>query len=202
MSLRYLTRAAGLVFTLFSVLASTVAQQAKWADSGDSTAQDTRIRDNTGGTISEQTEHSQPSARERLVGTWRLVSDFEIRPDGSHRPEYGPNPLGYLMYDKTGHMCVMLAHASTPRWADPAKPTDQERVLTHKSMEAYCGAFEVQERTGQVIHRPELAEWPHYIGSDQARHYRFEGELLVLSLEEIVPGGEKYAYEITWRRVD
>jgi Lipocalin-like domain/Domain of unknown function (DUF4440) len=164
-------------------------------------AQDTLISDNSGGAISE-TEQSQPSARERLLGTWRLVSDFEIHPDGSRRSEYGPNPLGYLMYDKTGHMCATLATPNTPRWTDPAKPTDQERVITHKSMEAYCGTFEVQERVGQVIHRPELAEWPHYIGSDQIRHYRFEGDRLVLSLEEIVPGGEKYAYEITWRRID
>jgi hypothetical protein len=165
-------------------------------------AQDTRISDNSAGTISEQTEQSQLDARERLLGTWRLVSDFEIGPDGSRRPEYGPNPLGYLMYDKTGHMCVTLATRNTPLWGDPAKPTDQERVITHKSMEAYCGTFEVREDVSQAIHRPELAEWPHYIGSEQIRHYRFEGDRLVLSLEEIVPGGEKYAYEITWRRVD
>jgi hypothetical protein len=165
-------------------------------------AQDTRIPDNPRVTTTGQDENSRLSVRERLLGTWKLVSDFEIRPDGSRRPEYGPNPLGYLMYDKTGHMCVTLANANAPRWADPAKPTDQERVLTHKSMEAYCGTFEVRESADQVIHRPELAEWPHYIGSDQVRHYRFEGDRLVLSLQEIVPDGERYAYEITWRRVN
>ncbi len=78
-----------------------------------------------------------------------------------------------------------------------------ERVITHKSMEAYCGTFEVRENDGEVIHRPELAEWPHYIGSDQIRHYRFQGDdQSILSLEEIVPGGKKYGYEITWRRVN
>jgi Lipocalin-like domain/Domain of unknown function (DUF4440) len=140
--------------------------------------------------------------RDRLIGTWSLVSDYEIRPDGSRRSEYGPHPLGYLMYDKTGHMCVTLATPNPTRWADPAKPTDAERVVTHKSMEAYCGTYEVREATGQVIHRPELAEWPHYIGTDQVRHYRFTSDdEIVLSLEEVIPGGEKYGYEITWKRV-
>ena len=115
--------------------------------------QETRISENNGGRISEQRGHSQASVRERLLGAWRLVSDFEIRPDGSRRPEYGPDPIGYLMYEKTGHMCATLANANAPRWADPTNPTDQERVLTHKSMEAYCGTFEVRESTHQVIHR-------------------------------------------------
>lgn len=145
---------------------------------------------------------AESGIRERLLGTWRLFSDFEIHPDGSRRAEYGPTPIGYLMYDKTGHMCVTLATPNIPRWVDPAKPSDQERVATHKSMEAYCGTFEVREDQGIVIHRPELAEWPHYIGSDQVRHFRFENpDQIVLSLEEIVPGGEKYKYEITWKRV-
>lgn len=177
----------------FRVTRILVKKDGRWQMVG---GQETKVPD------SQAAVTSPESTRERLLGTWRLVSDFEIRPNGSRRPEYGPNPLGYLMYDKTDHMCVTLANANMPRWTDPAKPTDQERVLTHKSMEAYCGTFEVRESTDQVIHRPELAEWPHYIGSEQVRHYRFEGDRLVLSLEEIVPGGEKYAYEITWERVN
>jgi intradiol ring-cleaving dioxygenase-like protein len=30
-------------------------------------------------------------------------------------PEYGPDPIGYLMYDDTGHMCVTLANHPSPR---------------------------------------------------------------------------------------
>jgi ketosteroid isomerase-like protein len=134
---------------------------------------------------------SNPSARDRLIGAWRLVSAEEILPDGSSNPfpEFGERPVGYLMYDITGHMCVTLANPNAPHWADPAKPTDAERVLTHKAMEAYCGAYEVREKESQGIHHPELAEWPHYIGSDQVRNFRFEGNRLILSLEETVPNG-------------
>jgi hypothetical protein len=114
----------------------------------------------------------EPSVRDRLIGTWRLVSTEAILPDGSSKPfpEFGAHPVGYLMYDITVHMCVTLAKPNPAHWADPAKPTDAERALTHKAMEAYCGTYEVREKESQVIHRPELAEWPHYIGSNQVRN--------------------------------
>jgi Lipocalin-like domain len=105
------------------------------------------------------------------------------------------------MYDKTGHMCVTLANPNPLHWEDPAKPSDSERALTHKSMEAYCGTYEVREKEGRVIHRPELAEWPNYIGSDQVRNFHIEGDRLILSLEETPPNGEKRRSQITWERV-
>jgi hypothetical protein len=153
--------------------------------------------------ISAENKGAQMGARERLIGTWRLVSAENVQPDGSSQPfpEYGPHPVGYLMYDKTGHMCVTLANPNSPRWADPEKPTDAERALTHKGMIAYCGTYEVHEKEGQVIHRPELAELPHYIGSDQVRNFHFEGDRLILSAEEARPDGERRRYRITWERV-
>jgi len=146
---------------------------------------------------------SEPSARDRLIGTWRLVSAEALRPDGSLQPfpEFGSHPIGYLMYDKTGHMCVTLANPNPPHWADPAKPSDIERAMSHRAMEAYCGTYEVREKEGRVIHRPELAEWPYYIGSDQVRNFHIEGDRLILSLEETIPNGERRRSRITWERV-
>ena len=146
---------------------------------------------------------SEPSARDHLIGTWRLVSAEALRPDGSLQPfpEFGPHPIGYLMYDKTGHMCVTLANPNPPHWADPAKPSDTERAMSHRAMEAYCGTYEVREKEGRVIHRPELAEWPYYIGSVQVRNFHIEGDRLILSLEETPPNGEKRRSQITWEKV-
>ena len=59
----------------------------------------------------------------------------------------------------------------------------------------------MREKEGQVIHRPELAEWPYYIGSDQVRNFRLEGDRLILSLEETPPNGECRRSQITWERV-
>lgn len=143
------------------------------------------------------------TARDRLIGTWRLVSAGSLQPDGSFHPvpDYGPHAVGYLMYDTTGHMCVALGDPNPQHWADPAKPTEAERAQTHRAMVAYCGSYEVREKESRVIHRPELAEWPHYVGSDQVRDFRFEGDRLILSVEEARPGSEQAHYQITWQRV-
>ena len=72
--------------------------------------------------------------------------------------------------------------------------------MSHRAMEAYCGTYEVREKEGQVIHRPGLAEWPHYIGSEQVRNFPLEADRLILSLED-APNGERRRYQITWQRV-
>ncbi|MGC2197664.1 MAG: lipocalin-like domain-containing protein, partial [Terriglobales bacterium] len=147
---------------------------------------------------------TEPSAASRLPGTWRLISAGTFRKDGTLEPfpEYGPHPIGYLMYDSTGHMCVSLANPDHPRWANPEKPTDAEKLHSYDVMFAYCGTYEVQETEHRVVHRPEMAAWPHYVGTDQFRPYRFEGNRLILSDRETPPNGENRAYQITWERVE
>jgi hypothetical protein len=146
---------------------------------------------------------AERGTRERLIGSWRLVSAGTFRSDGKFEPypEYGPNPIGYLMYDTTGHMCVSLANPNHPHWANPEKPTDAEKLRSYDVFFAYCGSYEVREKESRVIHRPEVGSWPHYIGTDQSRNFRFEGDRLILSDEETPPGGERRRYQITWERV-
>jgi len=150
-------------------------------------------------------DNSQPDtkARNRLTGTWRLVSAGTFRRDGGFEPypEYGPHPIGYLIYDPTGHMCVSLSNPNHPHWADPEKPTEGEKLHSYDAFFAYCGRYEIREKEGRVIHRPEMASWPHYISTDQNRNFRLEGDRLILSDEETPPGGERRRYQITWERV-
>jgi hypothetical protein len=139
----------------------------------------------------------------RLLGTWRLVSIGSIRPDGTLEalPELGPHAIGYLMYDTTGHMCVSLANPNHPQWVNPEKPTAAERLHSFDAMFAYCGTYEVQESEHRVIHRPEMSSWPHYIGTDQFRNIRMEGDRLILFEKETPPNGELHEYQIAWERV-
>lgn len=155
-------------------------------------------------TESPQSQPQSSIARDRLLGTWRLVSAGTFRRDGALEPypEYGPYPVGYLMYDPTGHMCVSLANPNHPHWVNPEKPTDKEKISSYDAFFAYCGTYEVREKENRVIHRPEMGSWPHYLGTDQNRNFRLEGDRLILSDEETPPGGERRRYQITWARVE
>jgi hypothetical protein len=46
-----------------------------------------------------------------------------------------------------------------------------------------------------------MGSWPHYIGTDQNRNFRLEGDRLILSEEETPPNGERRRYQITWERI-
>ena len=82
------------------------------------------------------------------------------------------------------------------------KPTDAEKIESFRVMFAYCGTYEMQEKEHRVIHRPEMASWPHYVGTDQSRPYRLEGNRLILSGHETAPGDGSQRYRITWERVE
>jgi Lipocalin-like domain len=155
------------------------------------------------GPASKTFERPDSTARERLVGTWHVVSAGTFRKDGAFEPfpEYGPNAIGYLMYDSTGHMCVSLANPVHPRWANPEKPTAGEKLRSYDGTFAYCGTYEVREKESRVIHLPELCSWPHYIGTDQVRNFRLAGDRLILSAEETPPDAEFRRYQIIWQRV-
>src|SRR5215471_10478680 len=88
-----------------------------------------------------------PSLRERLLGTWRLVS-IENR-DSADKPwekRYGDNPRGYILYDATGHMAVQIAKTPPPsKFAsgDDWKPTPEEATGVYLGYLAYFGTYTV-----------------------------------------------------------
>ena len=143
------------------------------------------------------------TASQRLIGTWRLVSAGFLLPDGTLEPfpQYGPNGIGYLMYDSTRHMCVAVANPNHQQWADSRKPTNAEALRSYDAFFGYCGKYEVHEKEGYLIHLPEMCSWPHYIGGRQRRDFRFEGDRLILSGAGAPQDRDPRPYRITWQRV-
>jgi hypothetical protein len=108
---------------------------------------------------------SELDIRNRLIGTWKLVSTEETLNDGSTRPfsGYGPHAQGFLMYQRDGYMCALL-----------------KKVASADGALAYCGRYEIDVEQEQIVHLPEVATDPEYVGSRQVRPYVFEGRSLDL----------------------
>jgi len=68
--------------------------------------------------------------RDRIVGTWKLVSTEETLKDGTTRPfpPFGPNGKGFLMYQRDGYMCAVITNPDCLKWADSAHATPGEKV--------------------------------------------------------------------------
>ena len=62
----------------------------------------------------QQAKPDAASARNQLIGAWRLVSIETIRPNGEIiYPFYGKHPEGLIVYDASGWMSVQIT--SDPR---------------------------------------------------------------------------------------
>jgi hypothetical protein len=111
--------------------------------------------------------HANPrSVRDRLIGTWQLVSSENLMTDGTKRPypELGPNGKGYLMYAADGHMCAELMNPDRPKWEKNSEPTPGEEASAFEGIIAYCGRFEVDEGKKIVYHIADVAWSPDYLG--------------------------------------
>ncbi len=135
--------------------------------------------------------------RQTLVGTWRLVAARQRMTDGSVRPDPQPGPrgVGYIMYDATGHMCVVLANPDRPAWKAPKSPTDAELRSAFDGLVAYCGAYETNEEKHYVIHHIEADREPAVMGTSRTRLATVTGNRLVLRPLDLPAGVAEWTVE-------
>ncbi len=130
------------------------------------------------------TETQSPGAASQLVGLWRLVRTEVKRPNGTTTadPDFGPNAIGYISYDKTGHVGVQIMNPDLPKWKDEDHPTASEAISTiEHGFTAYAGTYEVHEAEGYIVHHPELASAPNYVGQTWKRKFALAGGRLRLT---------------------
>lgn len=147
----------------------------------------------------------KPPTTNRLVGTWRLVSIEERRADGQRVTplDYGPEPVGILMYDATGHMAAQAMRRGRPRFgSDDVHLAPPEKAKTaFVGYNAYFGTYTVDERQGVVIHHVEASLIPDWEGTDQRRRFTLSGDTLILEPPAFKAQGETRTRRLTWQRV-
>ena len=116
---------------------------------------------------------TEAEIRDRIVGTWKLVSTEQTMKDGTIRPypQFGPHGKGFLMYARDGYMCADLVNPDRPKWAEPYHPSREEGAAAAQGSFAYCGRYEIDAKKGEIVHLPEVAIDPGYVGTRQVRPY-------------------------------
>jgi len=112
------------------------------------------------------------SAREKLIGSWRLAWNEEQAADGKM---FRAEQAGVIMYTRDGHMAVQIMLPEGKK-APENNPVKYEQG----SYEAYYGTYEVDEAAHTVTHHVEGALVRSLIGKNLTRVYRFEGKQLIL----------------------
>lgn len=140
----------------------------------------------------------------QFIGTWKIVSVEERRPNGEMVvPRNGSHPIGYIIYDPTGHVAVQIMQPERPRFAsnDVEQATSAEAKAAFDGYGAYFGTYEINEAEGYVIHRVEGSVFPNYVGTDQKRFFELSGDQLILKPPPRQVGGEQHTTRVTWQRV-
>jgi Lipocalin-like domain len=112
--------------------------------------------------------------RRQIVGTWTLVSVvYEDVATKERAPVYGEHPRGIQIATPEGRwLALMTAEGrSIPK-------TDEDRAQALKTMIAYTGRYRVEN--GQVVTKVEAAWNEAWVGGEQVRNIRFEGDRLYI----------------------
>lgn len=137
-----------------------------------------------------------------VVETWSLVSDRQIRTDGSVNDLYGARPLGQLIYDSAGHMSVHLLKADLPKCGseDRRMRPDAAARSAFDNYLGYWGRYEVAPDGRSVTHSIEGASVPDWIGTSQHRFIQLSGDTLTITTPPQMIAGVESSTVLTWKR--
>lgn len=136
-----------------------------------------------------------------LEGTWRLLA-VEGRSEGRIiSMPFGRHPVGQLVYLRDGRMTVMLMAAARAKFGSHGlgAGTALEKAAAFDSFLAYTGRYERLE--DRVIHLPDVASIPDFVGVPEERFVSLEGDRLILSTPPMLENGQLRTFVIVWQRV-
>ncbi|HKW35274.1 MAG TPA: lipocalin-like domain-containing protein [Candidatus Acidoferrum sp.] len=135
---------------------------------------------------------------ELLLGSWGLVSFEQVLPSGEMLRPFGDSPVGLILYQAHGRMSAQLSVGRPARFAseDPDRASTEEAAEAWRTYFGYWGSFKVYPDKRVVVHRVEGSSFSNWIGTEQIRHFRFEGANRLI-LETQSSSGH---YTLIWQR--
>jgi hypothetical protein len=112
--------------------------------------------------------------RQKIVGVWKLVSVvYEDQATKDRTPVLGEHPRGRQIATADGQWLAVVTADGRP-----IPKTDAERARALQTMIAYTGRYRVED--GKVITKVEAAWNEAWVGGEQVRLVRFEGDRLFI----------------------
>jgi hypothetical protein len=145
------------------------------------------------------TQSVQVSLKDKLVGTWALVSFAQEMWDGEIRDAFGRDPRGLMTFDRNGTMTHVILGADRSKFAsyDRLTGSAQENQAVVRSTQAFFGRYSVNESDNTVIFHVERSSYPNWDGTDQSSIMEIEGD----ELRQIKTRGSSSVGHSVWRRV-
>jgi Lipocalin-like domain len=149
----------------------------------------------------------QKSSKEMLVGAWTLLLADGVKGDGTHVPQFGPNPDGVLMFSPTGRYSVQFERANLPK----IKANDREKATADESKAiaggtlAHFGTYTVNDADKTLTMHIEASSFPNWDGTKQVRKITaLTDDVLTYSVANpsaAGAAGDIAQLELVWRKV-
>lgn len=115
---------------------------------------------------------AQPkSLKDQLIGTWILVSNIVVRPDGTKTEQFGANPKGILIFAADGHFATVNLRADLPKLASGNRrrtTTEEDKSIVEGSL-AYYGTYSIGESDKVITVQVEGSTFANQVGTVQKR---------------------------------
>ena len=127
----------------------------------------------------------QKTLKDQLVGSWTLVSNDAMAPDGKKEQFYGPNPKGVLILDSAGRYASVMGRPdraklkSASRFDLDASPAELKALLL--GFGANAGTWSVDEAGKSLVRRIENALIPNTEGTEQKGSVALSGDDLTIT---------------------
>lgn len=143
----------------------------------------------------------QRSLREQLIGHWRLMSLTAVHERDIEYP-MGQDLEGVITYEPTAHMAMQIMRYLRPSFVsgDMDRGTPEELAAAVSGYSAYFGTYSVDETARVVTHHVKGSLFPNWVGTDQRREIRIDGNSLTLTSQPILSEGKMRVFRAEWKR--
>jgi hypothetical protein len=131
----------------------------------------------------------QQTLRQQLVGSWVLVSNDNLAPDGTKRQLYGQNPKGILILAADGHYAQVQVNPDRPKFKGKTRldGTPEDNKAAMAGTVAHFGMWSINEGEKTLIMRSEGNLFPNDEGNESKRAVVLAGDELTYANPS--PGG-------------
>jgi hypothetical protein len=114
-----------------------------------------------------------------LVGTWLLVKYVDTPELGEPIFAFGKEPVGHFIFTAGRHIAFSIMR-NPPDIADPTSDPDPDACVPGWYC-AYFGTYTVDIKNGVWVTHVLSANIPGILNTDQPRHFKIDGNRLVVS---------------------
>src|ERR1019366_1179308 len=127
--------------------------------------------------VSAASNASAETLKQKIVGTWTVVSVVNDN-KGNKTETFGPHPIGYFIFDRTGHVALQIMRPDIPKVASNNKNTgtDAENKAVVQGIIANFGTYKVDEKDHSASVHYIGSSYSNWVGTDQKRSIAFTGD--------------------------